>query len=108
MPIANAGPTSRFIEPGFLVFYQGGRLLWAPVDSRTMEPTAKPAVLLEGIDYDARTGVPFDAAPNGALIFERSVQPPKALGWLDRTGRFEQLPLKPGLYLTPRISPDGS
>lgn len=94
---------------GHLVFVHQGTLLGVPFDLDRLEVRGTPAPLLEDVAGDTVTaGGQFDVSRNGTFVYlggKSSGTWP--LVWLDSTGRTQPLLAAPGLYFTPRISPDG-
>jgi Tol biopolymer transport system component len=100
----------RFAPPGHLIFVRGASVLAVPVDPRTLEPSG-PHFALPGDVAVADVGrVPFLATEAGLLAYaagESERAPTCTLVWVDRAGREEPLPLAPGNYHVPTLSPDG-
>jgi len=83
-------------------------LLAAPVDLGRGELTGPPSPLVEGVARDHVHGADFDVAPSGTLVYRKGAAGAKRdLVWLDPSGVKESVGLKPGGYITPRLSPDG-
>jgi Tol biopolymer transport system component len=100
----------RFAPPGHLIFTRGGSVLAAPCDPRTFEPSgphfALPADMMVA-DVDR---APYLASTAGAMAYaigESERIWTATLVWVDRAGREEPLPLAPGSYEMPILSPDG-
>ena len=94
---------------GQLVYVHQGTLLAVPFDLDRLEVRGTPASLLEDVAGDPTTGAgQFDVSRNGTFVYlggKSSGTFP--LVWLDSTGTTQPLLASPGLYVTPRLSPDG-
>jgi hypothetical protein len=100
----------RFAPPGHLIFARGGSALAVPCDPRTFEPSGPPFALPEKIVFLEGARVPYIASAAGVLAYaagEPESLPQTTVVWVDRAGREEALPLEPGYYETPILSPDG-
>ena len=99
---------ARYLEPGYLVFARGGRLLAIRFDAETGQVSGEATSLLRGASMDSGfTQVQFALARNGTLAAvpggDRAVA---SVGWVDRTGATGRLPLPPRLYGTLDLSFD--
>src|SRR5262249_22395031 len=107
------GTAAQYAPSGHLVYASGPTLPAIAFDRRPLQ-TRGDAVLLPDLELTT-------ALDNGAADFALSdtgtllLLPPPAptrrlhtLMWVDRQGREEELPLQPGEYIYPRISPDGT
>ena len=112
------GADARYVPTGHLLYVRLGMLMAAPFDLERLEVTGGSTVLLEGIYQSANTGssssdigaAQFSVSDSGNLVYlSGGIAPdrPGSLVWVDRQGVTEPLPLAPGIYTTPRISPDG-
>ncbi|HEV2199775.1 MAG TPA: protein kinase [Bryobacteraceae bacterium] len=94
---------------GHLVYVHQGTLLGVPFDLDRLEVRGTPTPLLEDVAGDTVTaGGQFDVSRNGTFVYlggKSSGTWP--LVWLDSTGKTQPLLASPGLYFTPRLSPDG-
>jgi serine/threonine protein kinase/Tol biopolymer transport system component len=100
----------RFAPPGHLIFARGGSVLAVPCDPGTLEPSGSHLALPEEIVFGEVSRVPYLASAAGVLAYaagEPESTPKSTLVWVDRAGREEALPLEPGSYETPILSPDG-
>ncbi len=65
--------------------------------------------LVQGLSADFIRGADFDVSSQGTLVYRsapgRSL---RLLAWLDAAGRKDVIPLKPGTYFSPRLSPDNN
>ena len=105
------GATFARYGGGRLVFLRGETVFSVPFDVSRLEVTGPAAALGETIATNPFTGTAFfDVSRDGTLAFVDG-PPIKAdvmtvLG-LDRSGKERVLPLPPGVYSVPRLSPDG-
>jgi serine/threonine-protein kinase len=103
---------ARFLSSGHLVYLHNGTLFAAPFDLARLEIRGTPVPVLEEVAYESKYGsAQFDFSATGALLYRSGgAQAGEAvtIEWLDGSGRTQPLPLKPGDYSYPRLSPDGS
>jgi serine/threonine-protein kinase len=100
-------PNGRYMS-GYLVYYQRGTLLAAPINLNRLELTGPAMSLVEGVAYDNSHGAAFDTSSSGTLVYRRGLLATNyTVSWLDRSGRTESIMAKPGGYSNPRLSPDG-
>ena len=110
--IIAGGTQARYLPTGHIVYVLGDRLFAIPFDARTLESKGIPVPVLEGIQH----GVPAAAADvafseNGTAIYiprAAGTAARRMLAIVDRSGKAQTLPIMPGPYRTPRISPDGT
>jgi serine/threonine-protein kinase len=105
------GGTSPVYSPsGHVIYARAGKLFAVPFDPVRQELTGSPFEVLDGVMMSGNTGIAqFSLSKRGDLAY---VPGPaegghRSLVWVDRSGKSEPLPLPPGSYLYPRISPDG-
>ena len=93
---------ARFVDTGHLVFASDG-VLWAVVfDLDRLEVRGEAISVLQNVRFD------FALSRGGTLAYlEGGIQGGQTLVWVDREGREEPLPVEPGRYFRPKISPDG-
>ncbi len=106
--IQDAG-TPSYASSGHLVFVRGSTLMAAPVDVEQLEVTGDAVALLEGIRR--RLAADYALSANGTLVYvpgDAQGGAQRTLVWVDRQGNEEALPIEPGTYSYPRLSPDGT
>jgi eukaryotic-like serine/threonine-protein kinase len=113
--IQTGGAAARYVPTGHLVYAQGGTVFAAPFDAATATMRGGPVPIVEGV---RRTTSAFSGAANyalsntGTLAFIPGTAEAAAnrttLVWIDRNGREEALPIRPGDYTMARVSPDGA
>ena len=98
----------RYLAGGYLVYHQRGTLFAAPMDLDRLELTGPAAPLVDGVSYTA-SRANFDLSSSGTLVYYRSAAGSNIIpSWLYSSGKIEPALPKPGNYLTPRLSPDGT
>jgi serine/threonine-protein kinase len=116
--LIEGGADARYVSTGHLVYLKRGTLMAVPFDLRRLEITGAPvgmvadvmqAANIQPIQIDSGAGQ-YALSPSGTLAYVNGGVFPQdrwSLVWVDRAGQVEPLNLAPGLYLTPRVSPDG-
>ena len=109
------GSGARYVPTGHLLYATGGTLFARAFDAARLEMkgTAVPVVVGVGRSMGGLTGVAqFSVSNNGTLAYVVGPPSPTAaaghLALIDRQGRVQPLNVPPGLYGSPRASPDGS
>jgi Tol biopolymer transport system component len=95
---------------GHLVYVHQGTLFAVGFDLDRLEVRGTPAPLLKDVAGNAAFGGgQYDVARNGTLVYlsGKSSYPGWPVAWMDSTGKTQPLLAAPGLYNTPRFSPDG-
>jgi serine/threonine-protein kinase len=112
------GSAARYLPTGHIVYAQGAALFALPFDPSTRTVRGGPVPMLEGLrraangitdtaNYavsDTGTLVMIPGDPNAVVQTNITT----TLTWVDREGREEPLPVRPGDYTSARISPDGT
>ncbi len=97
-----------YVPPGYLLFRRGGRLMAVPFDADRLAVVGDPVELVEKIEYFAATGRTAFGASEKALVYLPASDVRLArLAWFDRTGREVGAIASTGMYVSPRLSPDG-
>jgi len=109
--LIEGGTSPHFVATGHLVYAREGDLYGVLFDLERLEIRGASVKLLEGVRTAATNGVaPFAVSDNGTLAYipggetlaERKVM------MVDRAGNARTLPIEPGPFTNPRLSPDGS
>lgn len=102
------GTQAKYLPTGQLVYAWGGDLMVVPFNLKKLEVTGSPFPVLEGVKTEF-SEAHFDISQNGTLVFVpgQVLLEANELVWVDLEGKTESLPLPPGNYLMPRLSPDG-
>ncbi len=97
-----------YVPPGYLLFRRAGRLTAAPFDADKREIVGEPVGLVDDIEYLPPTGrTTFGASENVLAYSPDSDSRLSRLAWFDRTGREVGSIGAPGMFISPRLSPDG-
>jgi Tol biopolymer transport system component len=106
------GSDARYLSSGQIIYAVEGRLWAASFDLRDLK-MSKPVPVLDGVARGVTTGATqFSVSNSGSLAYipgpsSRSRLPQFRLALLDSAGNTELLKLLPGVYQSPRVSPDG-
>ena len=103
------GSKAVLTATGHLVYgaSEGDSLWAAPLDLDRLEIRGDAALLVEDLRTFASQGF-FALGADGTLVYlNRELTEASQLVWVDRQGVEELLPLQPGPYFLPKISPDG-
>jgi Tol biopolymer transport system component/tRNA A-37 threonylcarbamoyl transferase component Bud32 len=110
--LSNAAGNSpvAFAAPGHLVFTRGGTLFAQTFDVDSLATAGEPVSIAQNV------GV-FDVSQTGVLVYSSAPPAPapgtaqsaatQQLTWVTRAGKVERRVGTPGVYLNPRLSPDG-
>jgi serine/threonine-protein kinase len=100
-----------YVSSGHLVYLRKGILFAAPFDLERLELSGSATPVLSGVQMDVQEGRNglVVASRNGTLAHVPDLGlPARRLAWVDRDGKTEFLPLAPGAYRLPKLSPDGT
>ena len=107
-----AGVSPHYVSTGHLVYaVEDGSVRAVPFDVASLTVTGNPVPVVEGVNVKPSGAANFDISDNGRLVYSIGVTPrdvPSSLVWVDREGRASPIVDQPGVYRSPRISPDGS
>ena len=109
--LIEGGSDARYVPTGHIVYALEGTLLAVPFDLATLSVTGGRVPIIDGVRRSA-------AAVNGAAQFAfsdtgvdgvraRADTEQEVVSIYDRKGGAQALPLPPGSYRYPRVSPDG-
>jgi serine/threonine-protein kinase len=107
------GSDARYVPTGHIVYALGGDLFAYAFDAPKLKVTNGPVPILQGV---LRSAARFTAASffsfsnNGYLAYVPGspLSSNALLALIDRAGTKKPVPLMPGNYSAPRISPDGT
>ena len=110
--LVEGGHSPRFAPGGHLLFVREKTLLAAPFDLQKLELTGEPFPVVDALavavlgDYRSAR---FDVSQNGTLgyLVDRASTRSGQLVFVDRQGRPTAAFDERGMYLAPRLSPDG-
>jgi len=106
--LVTGGSCGRYSPTGHLLYAQSGTLVAAPFDPETLTVGEPHIPVLENVRHNEGSGsAAFSVAKNGLLCYARGNEwlADRRLVWVDRRGNAEPLPLPPGSYVGPRLSP---
>ncbi len=109
--IHRGGYYPRYVPTGHILYVHEGTLFALPFDAKKLEATGSQMPVLEGLETNAGQGsAQYAVSDNGLLVYLEGANElePFPIVWADRDGRSETLWGEPGIYGTPRLSPDGS
>jgi serine/threonine-protein kinase len=109
--LIRGGTFGRYVPSGHLVYINGGTLFAVPFDLARLEARGTPVPVLEEVAYSSALGfAQLDFSRAGTLIYRSGGAEGGrvTVQWMDSTGKTQPLLAKPGFYLRPRLSPDGS
>jgi len=105
------GSHARYAPTGHLLYAQSGTLMAAPFDLKKLKVGKPRCIVIENINQQISNGyAPFCFSKDGLLYYIRGGDwlARQQLVWFNRRGEeVESLPLPPGAYKHPRLSPDG-
>jgi DNA-binding winged helix-turn-helix (wHTH) protein/Tol biopolymer transport system component len=100
---------ARFAAPDRLLYARGPVLMSARFDPSTARVTGSPVEVARNVAFWPQTGLTqFAVSASGVLVY--LTEPPRVdreLVAVDRAGQVTPLPVDPGPYIHPRLSPDG-
>ena len=111
--ILKGGTAARYASTGHLVYTSGETLRAIAFDPETQRTRGDPVSLpdIRIATTPDNGAAEFAISETGTLVFITPNVPGqllRTLSWVDRQGNEEPLPLAPGRYADPRISPDGT
>jgi serine/threonine-protein kinase len=113
--VARGGVSARYLptsdRAGHLVYTNKGTLFAIPFDLERLETHGTAVPVLADVAYVLGTGASqFTVSPSGTLVYRKGIGAafaPTTVQWLDSSGKKQPLLDKPGVYVAPRLSPDG-
>jgi serine/threonine-protein kinase len=109
--LVRGGSHPEYVESGHLVYASAGALRAVPFDPARLELAGDPVPVVEQVLISANGAANYAVSRQGTLVYVpagMTLQTPRSLVWVDRTGR--EAPLKAPVrgYSSPRVSPDGT
>jgi serine/threonine-protein kinase len=94
---------------GRLIYVHQGTMFAAPFDLDKLELAGAAVPVLEEVASSGNGGGELTFSPTGTLAYlsGKGQQGVWTISWVDRSGKRQPLHTTPGLYYTPRVSPDG-
>jgi serine/threonine-protein kinase len=108
--IHRGGFYGRYVPTGHVLYVNDGTVFALPFDVERLVATGSQFPVLEGIEADPAHGsAQFDVAQTGLLGYLSEVADlhPFSIVQVDEKQRSEDLWQEPGVFGTPRLSPDG-
>ena len=110
--LVRGGTSPHYLPGGYLLYTNRSTLFAIPFDPEKLETRGAAVPVLDDVAFfGGGNGAQYDVSPNGTLVYrKRGADPGEAamtLQWVDAAGKREPLLAKPGIYLNPRLSPDG-
>src|SRR5262249_23021652 len=113
--VVRGGSDGRYVPSGHIIYAVAGTVFALPFGLKNLEAKGGPVPVIEGVMRapQGSSGVAqLSFSDNGTLVYipgeaVASFLPRTTLAFVDRSGKVEMLPLAPGVYVTPRISPNG-
>ena len=110
--IQRGGYSGRYLAAsegaGYLVYMRRNTLFAASFDLNRLAITGPPVPVLEDVGADDRAGGDFTFSQTGTLAYLPGKEVTDwTISWLSVSGKTQPLHAVPGMYLTPRLSPDG-
>jgi len=108
--LIDGGLMARYIPTGHIIYVrrEDGAIYAVPFDIRTLEVGKQPVQVLSGVAL-CDDSPQFAVSGTGVLVYAPGVANGSGVRfvWVDRSGGESPLPLDPGYYIDPHISPDG-
>jgi serine/threonine-protein kinase len=103
------GVGARYVATGHLLYVVRNSLFAVPFDTGRLEKTGDAVGVIEGLTRERNTSAAsYSVSDYGTLAFVPTIRSQRRLGWFNRHGQEEVVPLEPQSFANPRISPDGS
>jgi serine/threonine-protein kinase len=100
--------SGRYVPPGYLVAVPGNEVVAWRFDLERGATSGSPVAVLPGARRTAEVPAVTVNARGDVAYFAYPEAPPKYLVMVDRAGTGTRLPVAPGEFRHPRLSPDGS
>jgi Tol biopolymer transport system component len=105
------GMHPRWVPTGHVVYAAiDGTLRAVRFDPKTMTVSGNPIPVMEGVGVKLSGAAQFEVADDGRLVYSggsSSLQVPRTLAWVDRTGKETPIAAPSRSYYYARLSPDG-
>ncbi len=109
--LITGGSAARFVPPNILVYARAGSLMMVRFDPDRLEVKGTPVAVISDLLTVPASGAPlFDISATGTLVYLSgpAMVYGNSLDWIGPGGKAQPFALRPGLYQSPRFSPDGS
>ncbi|OYV88197.1 MAG: hypothetical protein B7Z63_01025 [Ignavibacteriae bacterium 37-53-5] len=103
------GDMATYVKGGYLLIWRGGELYAARFDLNTATIKSLPVAVLGTVGGDPTSGASYFTVSNtGTLAFLPGIETDKLkLVKVDLEGNIDPIPIPPGPYSFPHVSPDG-
>jgi Tol biopolymer transport system component len=108
--IHSGGAYGRYVPSGHLIYLANNTIFAVPFDPGSLKIEGQPVPVVQDVtNFVGEGSANFTFGANGLMAYMRgtAATPRHQLAWVDREGRATPLPLEPGTYANPRLSPDG-
>ena len=108
--LIEGGTSPKYAASGHLLYARAGQLWAVPFDvDRLAVDVDAATIVVDGVLMEAGGVTHYDVSENGTLVYVSgtSMPPSRRLVWVSRDGSIDTIPLAPGAFLEPRVSPDG-
>jgi serine/threonine-protein kinase len=107
--LQHGGMYPRYLPSGHLVYVTNGMLLAAPFDLKRLRLQGPPTTLGEVANNSNYGFAQIDFSSNGTFAYRTDGSAGlRSIEWLYAGGKTVPVGIEPGLYMLPRLSPDGS
>jgi serine/threonine-protein kinase len=109
--VYRGGTYGRYVPTGHLVFVNRTTLFAIRFDPDKLETSGSAAPVLQKLATSTAEGAAqYDFSNTGRLVYgaQGALAVVYPVAWVDRNGQSSPLLEEPGVYVNPRISPDGS
>jgi Tol biopolymer transport system component/predicted Ser/Thr protein kinase len=105
-PFAPAQSQITYIDPGYLLFLRDRTLVAQPFDPKSLKTKGEPIPVADQVGTDSVGLGRFSVSREGTLVY-RTGDVTNRLVWVDRSGKEIETAVDPGVYQSPKLSPDG-
>jgi Tol biopolymer transport system component len=110
--IFRGGTDARYVAPNHLLYVTNATLVAAPFDVSSLA-MGDPVATVPDVAESSNNGsgaAHYALSAGGTLVYVKGrfrAVPRSLLAWVDRRGQELIIPVEPGPYVQPRVSPDG-
>ena len=104
------GAYAQYVPTGHLIYAWAGNLHAVPFDLEKLKVKGPSVLVHKGVWMTGMgSSAFFNVSENGTLVYVpiESAAYEERLVWVNKAGQIEPLPLRPGSFQSPRVSPDG-
>jgi serine/threonine-protein kinase len=107
--LISGGSDARYVASGHLLYASADSMLAVPFDPERRAVQGAPVPIGERLSTTMSGALNAAVTEDGVLVYVPvGSEPSRSLIWVDRRGREEAIPVSPGAYSNPRLSPDGT